>query len=120
MFLHLSVILSTGGGFLADTLPRAPWADTHPTCGPWADTHPRQTPPGQTPPGHHPSGQTAPPSGRQLLQRTVRILLECILVSIVFKRFLSPLVNYFEYVCIRVASESRPTPLHAEGSRNVS
>ena len=42
---------------------------------PWADTPPGQTHPGQTPPpDRH-------PPGRRLLQWTVRILLECILVS---------------------------------------
>ena len=43
-------------------------------------THPQaDTPTGQTPPfGRHPPGQTRPT--RYLLQRTVRILLECILV----------------------------------------
>ena len=41
MFLHLSVILFTGG-----CTPS--WADT-----PWADTQ-RQTPPGQIPNGRHP------------------------------------------------------------------
>ena len=85
----------------ADTYP-IPWADTL-----WADT-PGQTPPGQTPIGQTPpvqippwadaprqtppsrhlpqplgrhlAGQTPPPPGRRLLQLTVRILLECILV----------------------------------------
>ena len=62
MFLHVSVILSTGGR-LADPLgrPPHPWADTLP----WANT-----PPG----GRH------PPSPGRPLQRVVRILLECILV----------------------------------------
>ena len=68
------------------------WADTHPPGRhpSWADTHPlgRCTPPGQTPPlhrhpqadrpGRHPPGKHPPP--RRPLQRTVRILLECILV----------------------------------------
>ena len=45
------------------------WTDT-PT---WSDTSPCRHPPGRYPPGQtHPS--------RRLLQRTVRILLECILV----------------------------------------
>ena len=76
-----------------------------PPCGPWADTTPPgRTPlgryplPGQTPPlGRHPPGQTPPrqtppgqtpplgrhppPPGRWLLQWTVRILLEYILVQ---------------------------------------
>ena len=41
------------------------------TPPPWADTHP--------PLGRHPPGQTTPP--RRLLLRTVRILMECILVE---------------------------------------
>ena len=86
-----------------DTHP--PWQahpprQTFPWETPWADIHllgrhthrgqtpaslcryplgrhpPRQTPP---PPGRHPSRQT-PPSRTRSLQRTVRILLECILV----------------------------------------
>ena len=75
VMLHQSVILSTGR-CLADT----------PTAGtPWADTRPL----GRHPLGRHPSGQTPQadtpwadtplPQGRPL-QRTVRILLECILV----------------------------------------
>ena len=78
MFSQASAILFTGG--VADTPPgRHPPGQTPP---PWADTpslgrHPL---PGQTPhldryplPGRH-------PPLRWLLQRTVRILLECILV----------------------------------------
>ena len=70
-----------------------PWVDTPP-----ADTHRRQTytgrHPRQTPLGRHPAGQTppqadTPPPSRQLLQRTVRILLECILV------FVRPLILLF-------------------------
>ena len=79
---------------LADTpsLSDTPWADTSPLLADtpswqtplsgqtpplWADTP--WTPSGQTP--HPPPGQT-PPSPRRPLQRTVRILLECILVKI--------------------------------------
>ena len=72
MFLHLSVILSTGG-----VCPSACW-DTHPS---WADTPPRQTPPGQTPPwadtplGRHPPRADTPsadtPLSRRVLLRTV-------------------------------------------------
>ena len=40
--------------------------------------HPLEDTPGQTPSWADPPGQTPP--GRQLLQLTVRILLECILV----------------------------------------
>ena len=77
MFLHVSVILFAGGGWSGRQTPL--WADI-----PW-----------QTPPGRHPLGQTPlsrhtpPPPGRQIhprggpLQRTVRILLECILVVMI-------------------------------------
>ena len=64
-----------------------PWADTP---FPWADTpspladnprvdtpSPGQTPPRQTPPGRH-------PPGRRVMQRTVHILLECILVFAIY------------------------------------
>ena len=62
MFLHLSVILSMEGVWQTPPLSK----------------HPR----GQTPLlGKHLPGQTPPPPGRRLLQRTVRILLECILVT---------------------------------------
>ena len=71
----------------ADTsLVRHPLADT-----PLADTpYPRQTPPGQTPPGQTLPGGQPPrevtsqadtPSPQRSLQRTVRILLECFLVT---------------------------------------
>ena len=89
MFLHLSVILSTGGVCLSacwDThspLGRhPPPVGRHPT---WADTPPSRHPPQQTaPPGQTPPpGRHPPPSGR-LPQRTVRILLECILVIFAF------------------------------------
>ena len=62
-FLHLSVILSTGGGVC---LPQSMLRYTH--------THLADTPSGRQYPW-----QTPPPS-RRLLQQTVRILLECILV----------------------------------------
>ena len=64
MFLYLSVILFTGGVY---TLPLA-------------DT---PHPPGRHPP-RHPPPQANPPPPRQPLQLTVRILLECILVNIIF------------------------------------
>ena len=86
MFLYLSVILSTGECLLRCMLEYThppgrhtphplgshplPWADTHPSpadTNPWADTPPRQTPP-----------------SRWLLQWTVRILLECIIVGGIF------------------------------------
>ena len=60
MFLHPSVILSTGGVW---------------------QTPPRQTPPpADPPPGRHPTLGRHPRADRRPLQRTVRILLESILV----------------------------------------
>ena len=60
MFLHMSVILFTGGVCVC---PSMQWECT-PGRADIPSTHsPRQTPPGQTP-----------------LKRVVRILLECILV----------------------------------------
>ena len=90
MFLHLSVILSTGVGCLVDT----PYTDTPLQ----ADTPPGQTSSlaGRHPPGRQitPPPETAtaadtswlaptppPPWDGHWLQRTVRILLECILVA---------------------------------------
>ena len=85
MFLHLSVILFTGGCLTPPGQTPHPWADTTPQ----ADTQPgqtsprvdipRQTPLSADPPGQTPPGQP-PPNSRRLLLRTVRILLECILV----------------------------------------
>ena len=47
------------------------------------------TPSGRHPPGRHPLGRHPPnPTHRRLLQRTVRILLECILVCSDFSVFL--------------------------------
>ena len=106
MFLHPSVILFTGGVCLS-----ACW-DTHPLR--------HRHPPGQTPPradtspgrhlGRHlqqtppwadtPLGQT-PPSlpSRRLLQRTVRILLECILVFF-NENYLELLTPYAEIITL--------------------
>ena len=57
---------------------------------PWADTSfPRQTPPSHQ--ADTPCGQTPPPTTKQPLQRTVRIILECILVQFV----LSLLTTHF-------------------------
>ena len=116
MFLHLSVILSTGGGVCHSAWwDTPPWADTplgrhplgrNPLPGrhpPQANTpHPGQTPqhPGQTPPGRHPPGQTPPWADTLgytwLLLQVVRILLECILVGDVFKHLVFPrLVLFF-------------------------
>ena len=78
MFLHLSVILFTGG-----CLPQCmlgyhpPGADTTPGSRPPRTRHPPR--PG-TPWTKHPPG-----TGRRLLLRMVRILLECILVFINIK-----------------------------------
>ena len=63
MFSQASVILSTGGGDVWQTPPPG-----------------RHPPPRQTPP----PGQTTPPPARRPLQRTVRILMECILVAETF------------------------------------
>ena len=108
MFLHLSVILFRGVSqhALGQTplpgrhIPACTGADTHPLPGrhipacTGADTPlpGRLTHPGQTPPGRFSPGQT-PPSGRRLLLRTVRILLESILVLMAF-----PLDSLFVYV----------------------
>ena len=68
MFLHLSLILFTGGGCLPQCiLGYTPWADTPGQTPPWADT-PLGRPPGQICWG-------------TVNKRAVRILLECILVS---------------------------------------
>ena len=81
MFLHVSVILSTGGQ-----------ADT-----PRVDSPPGPAPPGPAPPGQadtpsrHPlagrqppwQADSPPPPQERPLQRTVRILLECILAEFV-------------------------------------
>ena len=73
MFLHPSVILFTGECLplgLEVCLPLGTWG--------WCIPPPKQTP---APLGRHPPRQTSP---RRPLQRTVRILLECILVKIHF------------------------------------
>ena len=100
-----------------------PWADTSPGQTPplgrhlpWADTSPGQTPPdrhapwadmppGQTPPGHTPTLGRHP--SRWLQQRTVRILLECILVSHAFglKILTEILENLYKTICIPGRSE---------------
>ena len=93
MFLHMSVILLTGGGLRAGRTPPAgrPPQSRHP---PGADTTP--PPPGADPPpprsrhphppSRHPPEQTPPPPESRLQhtfnERPVRILLECILVFI--------------------------------------
>ena len=73
MFLHLSVVLFTGGVFLS-----ACWDTPQDQAPPWEQTPP--PPQDQAPPGPG----TPPPrrcEQRRLLLRTVRILLECILVT---------------------------------------
>ena len=93
MFLHVSVILFTGG--VSATHPRQTDLGQTPPPGqtpPWVDT-PGQTPPGRPltladPPGQAPpwpdtpSGQTPPRSAcwHAVNKRVVRILLECNLV----------------------------------------
>ena len=77
MFSQVFVKNSVHGG----CIPACTWADTHP----WANTPPGQTPLGQTP---GPPWAGTPPCPvparihptRLPLQRTIRILLECILV----------------------------------------
>ena len=78
IFLHLSVILFTGGGVSASVhagIPPPPGSRP-----PW-----EQTPPGSRhPPGADPPGSRHPPRSRlqhTVYERPVRILLECILVS---------------------------------------
>ena len=109
IFLHLSVILFTGGVSTRENPPcqgEPPQTRQTPPLGadptPWEQTPPRtrQTPPpgADTPPGEQtpPSpGQADPPWARQtppprsrlqptVNERPVRILLECILVSFYF------------------------------------
>ena len=84
MFSQASVILFTGGVWQTppgQTPPWAdnPWADTPWADTPWADTPWADTPQADTPQADTPKQDT--PS-RWLLQRTVRNLLECILVLI--------------------------------------
>ena len=80
-----------GGGVQPSLVGRHPPGQTPP----WADT-PGQTPLGRHPlAGTHPPGQTpptTPPHPRWPLQRTVCILLECILVDGIF---LPKFVQYF-------------------------
>ena len=75
MFLYLSVILFTGGGW-----------DTPPLGRPPRQTHPGQTPPqvdtpqAETSLDRHPQADTPPPE--MATEGAVRILLECILVGL--------------------------------------
>ena len=89
IFLHLFVVLFTGGGFcLHACWDTPPGADNPPPGRPLPDqgAPPDQAPPGtrQTPPRtRHPPEQTPPPGSRlqhTVYERPVRILLECILV----------------------------------------
>ena len=85
MFLHLSVILSTGGVCLSECRDTTPHRTRPPGPGtpPWDQTprtrhhpHGARHPPGpDTPQTRHPPDQTPPPrEQRRLLLRTVRIL----------------------------------------------
>ena len=95
MFLRLSVILFTGGGITSESkgwgcLPLGTGGVCLLSTG--GCTSPRQAPPRQTPPGRYPSPRQIPPKAdtpqantprrppQRPLQRTVHILLECILV----------------------------------------
>ena len=82
IFSQASVILSEWEGCVWQTPPA--WADHPPGDPPWADT-----PWADTPWADHPQADTSlgrHPLSRRPLQRTVRILLECILVSMQFSR----------------------------------
>ena len=97
-------LLSSSSSFLLEfEFGPVSWADTPPpgqTHHPWSDP-PGSHPSGQTPLDRHPWGDTPPsrqtphpwadtphplPLERRILQRTVRILLECILVYTNFWR----------------------------------
>ena len=87
MFLHLSVILFTGVGRC-----------TPPQVHPPTDTPQADTPP----PGHTPPGQTSTP--RRPLQRTVCILLECILVKLCIQIVLvtyNKVPNAKQFCCLK-------------------
>ena len=103
MFLHLSVILFTGWGGLPQCM-----LGCHPPPG--AGTPQDQAPPGS----RHPP---PPPEQRRLLLWTVRILLECILVTCLMftarKRSLGQ-GNVFISVCDSVHRGGVSAPMHAE------
>ena len=101
MFLHLSVILSTGRGVSASVharihpppkstppeahtpplLKHTPWKHTLPEAHPQVHTHPRKhTPPEAHPPTEAPPFPRSTPPSRWSPQRTVSILRECFLV----------------------------------------
>ena len=91
MFLHLSVILFTDGVVSGRHPPgqTPPWADTSLGRHPLGRYLPGHTPPWETPLGRYPLGRHPPrqtpgqtPLRRRPLQRTVRIILECIYVII--------------------------------------
>ena len=102
MFLHVSVILSTGGGLQGE----APWTGRPPDQAdpPWAGKPPpgpgRPPQTGQTPrAGRTPPGPCRPPPGSRLqntvYERPVRLLLECILVMWAFIHIMSQFVIWF-------------------------
>ena len=98
MFLHMSVILSNGGSC------RYPLADT-PLLGRHA---PGKTPSlGQTAPWQT---STPPPFQGRPLQRTVHILLECILVNTVVMMFVDTLNCLREYFAGRLVSKYAQVP----------
>ena len=84
-FLPLSENLTVFLVYLLGYTP--PQADTPRAHPPRQTPLPGHTPPGRPPLGTHPSGRHQPPEqthplpSRRLLLRTVRILLECILVT---------------------------------------
>ena len=101
MFLHLSVILFTGGGSASvhagipspqsrhppgpGTPPPGPGSSGADTPSPGTRQPPEQTPPGaDTPREQTPLPRPGTLPGRRLQLRTVRILLECILVTFKF------------------------------------
>ena len=70
-----------GGVFVLSACWDTPPGQTSPRADtPWPDTPMGRHPNGQTPPGQTPPRADTPSPSRRLLLRTVRILLECILV----------------------------------------
>ena len=91
IFSQASVILFTGRGGAAAIPPRTHTPRIYTPSGrhtPWADTPLGHDPPGRHTPGHTPLWTDTQPL-EWLLQRTVRILLECILVIRFFLRMVT-------------------------------